>query len=417
MISFLRIFWLEFTSLVRSRTLAMLVVAGVLWMLVFPYVVRGDGTEAGARELYVHFSLGGVFSLLVVALLASAAGSVARERTAKRLQLTVVRPVRYMFVVLGRILANVFVGAIVLAVVCGVLAFRSNLSRPCNHVLSPILPSPREEAKAMYAAYMNDPSTPDQVRRASKDVVLRLLTQRAVDHYQTIPTNSTVTWRFPVMSGFNSVSARMRFTNQMELRQDVIGEFRLGDMSGSVSNITQAILEVPLVGSFVSTNETVGLAFDNRGKSALMLRPRKDINLLVPGDGFGWNLFRAYLVMLAALSLLVSFGMFLSASLGKPVAVFVAFVTLIVGEMSPSVVEQYPDELETNLADRIGLHITRFATEVTRPISSVSPLESLAKDECVEWRDTLKLVGINFVVLPLLFSLLSAFVIPRKQDD
>ena len=115
-----------------------------------------------------------------------------------------------------------------------------------------------------------------------------------------------------------------------------------------------------------------------------MFRPRKDINLLVSADAFGWNLLRAYVVLLAILAFIVSVGMFLSAGLGRPVAMFVAFVTLIVSEMSPSVVAQYPDELETKIVDRIGLYITRFAAEATRPVSAAAPLEALAQDECVE---------------------------------
>ena len=146
-----------------------------------------------------------------------------------------------------------------------------------------------------------------------------------------------------------------------------------------------------------------------------MFRPRKDINLLVPADAFGWNLIRAYAVLVAILAFVVSLGVFLSAGLGRPVALFVAFVTLVVSEMSPSVVSQYPDELETNLADRIGLRITRFAAEVTRPVSSAAPLEALAKDECVEMGEVLRLVAADFLLVPLLLSLLSAFVLPRKQ--
>ncbi len=147
-----------------------------------------------------------------------------------------------------------------------------------------------------------------------------------------------------------------------------------------------------------------------------MLRPRKDINLLLPADAFGWNLIRAYVVLVAILALVISFGVFLSAGLGRPVALFVAFVTLIVSEMSPSVVEQYPDGLETDLADHIGLHIARFAAEVTRPISSAAPLEALARDECVEAIAALRLAAVDFLAVPLLLSLLSAVLLPRKQD-
>ena len=417
MISFWRIFWLEFTGFVRSKALALLIVASVLWMLGLPFVMKGDGTADGARELYVHFSLGGVFTLLVVALLASATGSLAREREAKRLQLTLVRPVRYAVVVLGKIFAHVAIGALVLAIACGVLAVKVDLGRPCNHVLSPVLPSPREEAKAMYESFMKDPNTPEQVKRTKKEIVLRLLENRAMDRYEAIETNATATWEFGGLEGLEGLAVRMRFTNQYEMRQDVRGTFTFGGYQGIVSNITQAVLTIPLTSQTFQTSQTsqTSLSFVNSGTSALMLRPRRDINLLLPADAFGWNLLRAFVVLVAILAFVVSLGMFLSAGLGRPVALFVAFVTLIVSEMSPSVVEQYPDELETSLVDRIGLHVTRFAAEVTRPVSAAAPLEAIAKDECVEPEAVLRLVAADFLLLPLLLSLLSAFILPRKQ--
>ena len=418
MISFWRIFWLEFTLFVRSKALALLTAAGVLWMFGLPFVLKGDGTADGARELYVHFSLGGVFVLLVVALLASATGSLAREREAKRLQLTLVRPVRHTLIVLGKILAHVAAGALVLAVACGILASRTDLGRPCNHVLSPILPTPREEAKAMYESYMNDPNTPAEVKRAKKEIVLRLLENRAVDRYEAVDTNATAVWKFgglEGLEGLEGLAVRMRFTNQYEMRQDVRGTFTLGGYRGVVSNITQAVLTIPLTSQTFQTSQT-SLSFVNEGKSALMFRPRKDINLLVPADAFGWNLLRTYVALLAILAFIVAVGTFLSAGLGRPVAMFVAFVTLIVSEMSPSVVTQYPDELETKTVDRIGLYITRFAAEVTRPVSAAAPLEALAQDECVEPATVMRLAASDFLAIPLLLSLLASLVLPRKQD-
>ena len=424
MISFWRIFWLEFTSLTRSRTVAMLTVAALGWMFAAPHVLTGDGTAAGARELQLHFSLGGVFVLLVVALLASATASVAGERAAKRLQLTLVRPVRYFTVALGKIAAHVAVGAFVLGLSCLALISTADCGVRCSHVLSPVLPSPREEALAMYESYMNDPDTPAQVRRAKKEVVLRILTQRALDHYQTIPTNATVSWKFdlPQPATQNpqpaTLSVRMRFTNPMEMRQDVFGTFRYGNLSATVSNITQAVLTVPLTPCAAGAPEKTGsLRFSNKGVSALMVRPRRDVNLLVPADAFGWNLLRAFFAMVSVLALIVASGVFLSSALGRPVATFVAFVVLIVGEMSPSVVEQYPDELSANLADRIGLCITRVASVVTRPISDLAPLEALSKDECVERTAVLRIVLLDLLGLPLALALLAAFVIPRKQED
>ena len=145
-----------------------------------------------------------------------------------------------------------------------------------------------------------------------------------------------------------------------------------------------------------------------------MLRPRRDVSLLLSADGFGWNLLRAYLELVAMLALLVSFGVFLGASLSRPVALFTAVVALAVGEMSPSVVEQYPDELEKDPVDAIGLCITRAAAEATHPVSSLEPLSKLAEDVCIEPREAVRVLLADILLAPLIFALLSSLVLPRK---
>ena len=416
----LEIFGLELRALMRSRTVAMLMLASVAWMLALPYIVTGDGTAEGARELCVKFSLGGVFALLVVSLLASSAGSLAREREANRLQLTAIRPVRHFAIALGCIFAHVAVGAAVLAVACAVLAFQTDLSVPCSHVLRPVMPSVQDEAKAMYEVYMSDTNTPVAVRQAKKSVVLRLLANRAIDRYDTIQTNETASWRFRRgrLDGLDGLAVRMRFTNQFEMRQEVRGEFAFGPLHASVSNITQAVLTVPLRGGASEPGDpgVDELKFANHGKAAVMLRPRRDVELLSPADSFWCNLIRTYLEMVGVLALIVAFGTALSAGLGRPVALFVAFVALTVSEMSPSVVEQYPDELETNRLDRIGLAITRLAAEVTRPVSSLSPLGKLSRDECVEPREVAWMLVADLCILPVLLSLLAGLAVSRKHD-
>ena len=68
--SFWRIFSLEFTAAVRSKSLVLLLVASVAWMFAAPFMFVGDGTAEGVRALAVHYSLGGVAALLSVSLLA-----------------------------------------------------------------------------------------------------------------------------------------------------------------------------------------------------------------------------------------------------------------------------------------------------------------------------------------------------------
>lgn len=420
--AFWRLFQLEWRALVRSRALPLLTLAAVAWMLALPSVVRSDGTLEGARYLYVRYALGGVFALVLVSLAAAAAGSLSKERAAGRLALTLVRPVPAFTVAFGRWAALVSAGAGVLALAAGILFATVHANdRPCRHVLSPELESPRAEAEKMYEVFMADPATPAQVKRAKKAAVVRLLTQKAIDHYQTVPAGATVSWPFRSRHLLSappaSLSARFRFSNTLDTRNTIVGAFRFGAWSGAVSNITQAVVTVPLSadGEAAPVDSAV-LSFSNTAGGGLMLRPRCDVNVLVEADAFGMNLLRAWCQLVSALALVVAFALFLGASLGRSVAVFVVMAVLLVTEAGPGVIDRHPDVLGATVRDRIGLTMMRGVETLTRPFTALHPLASLAADECVEAGETAGALAVDFALLPVLLCLAAAGVMPRKRD-
>ncbi len=423
MTSLLRIFSLELTALIRSWTAAILLALSLGWLFIADRFLVTDATAEGYREMVIRYGLGGVFALLVIALLAAATGAIASEREAKRLQLTQVRPVSAFAIAWGKFLALSVVGAAVLAVSCSVVALSPEFSgKRCNHVHRPQLITPREEAEKAYDYYMNAPDTPAQIKKAKKAVVLRILEQRAKDNYQTVQTNETAVWKFPGLSEWTAahpgagLSVRFRFSNTFNMRDDVRGTIAAPGFSASVSNITQTAIVVPLVANGADCEKDV-LKFTNSGRAAVMMRPRQDVELLVPADAFGWNIVRAFVVMSSVLALVIAFGIFLGAGLSRPVALFVAIVLLAVSEMSPSVIEQYPDQLESDKIDSIGLAITRAFDRATKSVSSVSPLSSVAQDDCVEAEDAAGMFALDYVLLPMLLCLISAVLIRRKQEQ
>ncbi len=418
--SFWRIFSLELSGLWRSRTLPILLLVSVVWMLFAPEILKGDGTVEGARELYLRFSLGGVFTVLLLTSVFTATVAISKEREEKRLQLTMVRPVRYTVIALAKSLALTFAGFLVLTVSAMIAAVKVDTSTLCSHLVSPKLESARSEAERMYKSYMEDPTTAPEIKKAKRSLVLRILTQRAIDHFQTIDTKGEAEWTFDIPESFaaKDISAQIRFTNLYDMRSSVYGKFFLEDRTGVVSNITQAILAVPLKAEKDAENFVYGekkLKFVNEGSGAVMLRSRKDLHLLIPADTLFKNLIRSVIELTSILGFVIALSVFLGAALSRPVATFVAIVLLLVTEMSPSVIEQYPDELETKTIDRIGLVLTRGAEKATRPLSSLNPLEALSRDECVEWKDVREAAFINLLLAQLLFSLLSSFVLPRNM--
>lgn len=416
--AFLSVFRLEILSFVRSKAFGLLLVASLLWMGAAPFWVTGDGTADGLRELLVRYSLGGVFALLVVALLASATGALARERETHRLGLTQVRPIRLWALALAKTAALTSLGAVVLASSCLALLLcpAVETSRPAHHLLSPILPSVREEAAEAYEAFLKDPRTPDVVRRASRSAVVRLLEQRAFDRYESVRTNATVSFAFPAFEAHGEdLLLRVRFEGLFNMRQDVRGVFRMGAYEGVLTNVTQAAVSVPLRATAGVASPSGELSFRNESPRTLMLRPRRDLHLLYPGGTFAQNLVGAYAELLALLALLVGFGVFLSASLSRPVALFVAFVLLVVGEMSPQVVETCPDDLEAGLVDRVSLALTRVSAELTQPLSAVDPISRLSQDVRVETDEIVRVLVADALLFPVLFALLAGVVLPRKR--
>ncbi len=423
MTSLLRIFWLEVTALVRSWTAAILLALSLGWMFAAKRLLVTDSTAEGAREMLVRYGLGGVFALLVVSVLATATGSIASEREAKRLQLTQVRPVSPFAIAWGKFLALSAVAAAVLALPCAALLLQSDFSGlVCSHVYRPQMESPADEALKMYDVFMADPETPPEAKKAKKSVVLRLLEQRAKDNYQTVGTNETAVWAFPGLHDWAAdnadvdLSVRLKFSNDFDMRDDVRGTLAADGFVGVVSNITQTAIIVPLFrGECAAERDAV--AFRNEGRAPVMLRPRQDVELLVPADSFAWNLLRSYVVMVSVLAFVAAFGIFLGAGLSRPVALFTAIVMLAVSEMSPSVVEQYPDQLETDRVDRIGLAMTRLVERGTKSVSSISPLSSLAEGDCVERGDVADTFALDFIALPLALCILSGILIRRKQEQ
>ncbi len=421
MTSLLRIFSLELTALVRSWTAPILLALSLGWLFLADRFLVTDATAEGHREMVIRYGLGGVFALLLIALLAAATGVIASEREAKRLQLTQVRPVSGFSIAWGKFLALSVVGAAVLAISCAAVALSPEFrGKSCNHVHHPKMITPREEAEKAYDFYMNSPDTPAQIKKARKAVVLRILEQRAKDNYQTVQTNETAVWEFPGLSEWTAahpdadLSVRFRFSNTFNMRDDVRGTIAAPGLFANVSNITQTAIVVPLSRGETDCEKDV-LKFTNSGRAAVMMRPRQDVELLVPADAFGWNMLRAFVVMASLLALVIAFGVFLGAGLSRPVALFVAITMLAVSEISPSVIEQYPDQLESDRIDSIGLAITRAVNGATKSVSSLSPLSSVADDDCVEAESAASVFVVDFVLLPILLSALSAVLIRRKS--
>ena len=418
-------FLLAWRALVRGHVLTLLLVATALAHLLLPALVRSDGTAEGWREMFVRAVPGTTYAFTVIAILACACGFFAQERERFRLSLTVVRPASAVGVAFGKWLALCLVGVLVYSFTAVLTLVHVPDPPPCMHHFAPTLPPPVEKAREMMDEYLANPKTPEFVKKAPRSAVLRLLTNKELDRYDVVRSGASMSWPFdPSLAGTTNMLVRVRFATQFDLRSPLEGVFTLGEMSAVVSNKTQSVVNVPLkrgekvegverVGK-VEEGEGLSLMFTNTGKELVMLRPRRDLEVLVPADSFGMNLARAVVQMLVVTALLSAFGLFLSSALSRPVAVFTSLVTVAVALMAPSVVIQFPDEIETTLSNKIGLLITRTVYALTSTAGEMEPVSALATDSCIEWGELLKCTLVSGVLLPLLLLGATAFIVRRK---
>ena len=359
---------------------------------------------------------GSVYTVLCVALLACACGLVARARESHRLALSVVRPVSAGALMFGPLLALVAVAAVVLAFNAGLTCAHGGWT-DCRHVYAPVLEPPETAAQRMLKDILANPDTPKEVRSAPRHRLLSILVGREVDRYESIPPGKSLAWEFPAAAADvpTGVVARIRFSTQFNMRASLSGQVAFGPWSASVSNNTQSVLEIPLSrppdqGAGWDTK----LKFRNTGKSTVMLRPRRDVEVLTPADSFGMNLLRATGEMLCVIAFLCAFGLFLSTALSRPVAIFTALVFLVVTEMAPAVLEQYPETLDLPFTDRMGLWLSRGVAFATSAVSGPQPISDLATGTCVEWSALGHAALVDAVVAPCVLLTLAAYLVRRR---
>ena len=413
-------FLLAWRALLRGHVLTALLALTALAHLFLPAVVRSDGTDSGGSELFLRVVPGSVYMVLCVALLACACGLVARARESHRLALAVVRPVSAGAVVLGPLMALVAVAAVVLAFNAGLTCARGGWP-DSRHVYEPDLEPPEVSARQMLQEILASTNTPEEVRSTPQHQLLTILIGREADRYEVIRPGGSLELPFPAEAAeaLDGVVVRIHFSTRFNLRASLTGEMSFGKWSAAVTNNTQSFLEIPLAVAQQRDPPVAGtpkLVFRNTGRSEVMLRPRRDVEVLTPADSFGMNMLRASCEMLCVIAFLCAFGLFLSSALSRPVAIFTALVALAVTEMAPAVLSQCPETLDLPFTDRIGLWLSRGVVFATSAVAAPEPISDLATGTYVKWMDVGRAFLVDAVVAPLALLSLAAFIVRRRAS-
>ncbi len=426
----------------RTKVVAALLALLVVCVLALPGAVKGDGTPAGELHILLTYTLGFAFGILCLSTLWAACALFAAEIDSARMQLSAVKPVSAAELWLGKWLALLAMNAVLLltayAGVYAQIRWRMHqrnwdaMERPVSrYVARPLLPTPREEARQMYARMASQKAVPKGV---SEKTVLRVLEEQAREKYDIINPGEQVKWRFelqrPVM-GAERITVRVKFDTEFSTRTHVTGLCRLRCMDRPAPPV-----EVPLddftlneIEFSVDTRafgvgrdrgiQNFELSFSHTGDpkraSALMLRFRQDVALLTPGGTFEANLLRSAFVHWGVLALLGAFGLTLSACFSLPVAAFAATVLLALAMVGNSVMQVVSEEDEKEWKNRAGIFISRGVTEVTRHAMQIEPLTALTRGERLDFNVLGASARWNVLWIPMLLAGAGCWVLRRRE--
>ena len=429
----------------RARVVMFLVLLQVVCALTLPHVVKGDGTPAGNLEILLTYTLGFCFDIQALATLWASCSLFAGEISSLRIQMTVVKPVSFTALWLGRWLALLALNGGLLILVYSLVYAQVRLAEhsegwekgvvpASRHLARPVLPSPAEEALQVYAAMEKEKTLPEDLTRAE---ILETLEEEARERYDIINPGDEVRLDFTLARPVRpreELHVRIRFETAYGTRRHVRGLCRLsvaGDPGNAieqrVESVTQDVILLPFKASTFFEHGRGGdeplraftLSFrfeqDDTDASALLLRMRQDIVLLMPGGSFEMNLLRSAFVQGSILAVLGAFGLALSACFSFPVASFAATVVLALVMISGGVLPMVSKEDEKQLGNLIGIKVLRATRYVTRHVSDYDPLLSVARGERINRRVLLTCAFWNMGLMPLALAVLACAALRRRE--
>jgi len=156
------------------------------------------------------------------------------------------------------------------------------------------------------------------------------------------------------------------------------------------------------------------------GAAALLIQPRRNLEILTPHGTFTGTLGRVLLAQLAILAALAAVGLTLGACFSFPVAAFVATTLLLTvllasGNAPETLQDAFTTEPHPNLMERASFTITRSVDNLTKPLLAPEPLAQAAAGEHVSGTELWHVLFWGFLAYPLVLAGLADRVLRRRE--
>ncbi len=427
---------LTFRESIRSHLV--LALAAVIAIITYgiPRMIKSDGIVYAHNTIFYTLIIS--FTFISIAAMWTSASAISSETKAKTLQLARVKPIRMWKLWLGKWLGLTTIFALIsLFALFNVWLQVRNIQeyKIADERIPPILPSIEEQIDLISQDAKAQGKTEEEIEEI-------ISTARAMLPYATDSLKHGENWKF----NFHSQSPLPQYPSSLLLKFEsgahsasipIIGiaamqsNHSTNDLyTNIISNMTMREMKIKLSQNGENVLEganDIQVIIQHLGdeKSApILLQPRQHIFILSPGCSLETNFFRAFIILLSIITLLIAVGLTLGSLFSLPVSIFCA-TCLILSAFVTNYTMTDPNFLDPPAADELS-----FTAKLTQKLSAASsysihfiattaitpsPIKSLSESEQISAKSALQSFAANALFLPLLLMLFSSMSLNKKE--
>lgn len=414
---------LTLKSAFRFRLVQVLIVLLLFAVLVLPPMIKHDSTARGFVQIILTYTLGAITTLLGLATLWLACGTLARDVDECQIQMVAVKPIARWQIWLGKWVGILLLNGLLLTLAGAAVYFQMQWragqlpAEAQAQLRSEILVARGSERPPINQAAI-DAEVERQLAERLKEAgvatmdrtfVRKQIQERVLANFQIVPPGNARRWSLDLGSRAASLKGRplqLRykfFTPEQSSGRNYFGVWEIGPVDGRRLTLEEPSLaadsfyEMALPPDMLDDRGVLHVDFQNFNEMALLFPLTDGIEVLYPESGFGMNFIRGLGVVFCWLALLALLGLATASSMSFPVAAFVSLALLLMA-LSSGTVRQVVEEggvtpadpnsgLVDNprIVDRIALPIFKGMLHVLDLVQGFSPIDSLSSGRSVTW--------------------------------
>jgi hypothetical protein len=369
----LAIAFLTVKAAFRFRLILLLGVLLLTIVILLPLFIKDDGTARGFTQILLTYTLGSITTLLALATLWLACGTLARDVEECQMQMIAVKPVARWQIWLGKwtgiMMLNIALLAVTGGTVLGLLQWRAGRLSPeqqdilRNEVLVArgSAREPVRDWKTIVDQAMQQQAQQTDLSTLDQTLLRKQIAEQVKAAEQLVPAGYYRRWEIPLGSVKDFLKDKPLFLR--------VKFMAAGQTSSEVENNPRTYLagwlvgppetpkvrrqemrlpagtynEFPVPPNLFDEQGLLTIEFHNLNPETLLFPLEDGIEVLYREGGFALNFFRGLGIIACWLAMLAALGLAAASFLSFPVASFVAMAVLIIG-LSSSTLSQVVEE-------------------------------------------------------------------------